>query len=107
VLRVGVGDMELAELRALRQASEKAPPVIDHYNIDACCEVPDELKEYARDEHVLLLTHNDPRDFVKLTTLAGVEGGAEWRAAWIGRYTVLINSRSVIIKKGYIVRFVK
>jgi len=114
VLRAGIADLELAELRAMRQWTGDNAPVIDHYNIDACCEVPAALKEYAREENVLLLTHNDPARFLSSDCLQNMQLGISdggcakpWQARWVGRYTVLINSRSVIIKKGYVVRFEK
>ena len=38
----------MAELVDLRERAKNVKPQIDHNNIDACCEVPEELKDYAR-----------------------------------------------------------
>ena len=75
---MGVADLELAELADLRGRAKSVKPQIDHYNIDACCEVPEELKDYARSEHMLLLTHNDPIDILPLKNIQALKGEKLW-----------------------------
>ncbi len=116
VKTIGVADFDLPELRALYDWAPNVKPSIDHFNIQACCTVPPELQAFAKEKEILLLTHNDPKPFVPeerlkqiCTNDLGVQAKCckSWGVGWVGRATVMIRSRSVLIGKTYVVEFRK
>lgn len=111
---LGVADLDLNELQALYEWAPSVKPEIDHYNIEGCCTIPVELSAYCKSNDIALLTHNDPPDFPGEHILHQVctdqlhlecEQLKKWKTSWAARYTVLIRTRSVVTKKGYVVRF--
>ncbi|VDK69796.1 unnamed protein product [Onchocerca ochengi] len=57
---LGVADLDYEQLKALYESTSDYRPMIDHYNTEHCCTVPPELREYAKQKDIQLLTHNDP-----------------------------------------------
>ncbi|VDP22368.1 unnamed protein product, partial [Onchocerca flexuosa] len=57
---LGVADLDYEQLKALYESTSDHRPMIDHYNTEHCCTVPPELREYAKQKDIQLLTHNDP-----------------------------------------------
>ncbi|VDN55572.1 unnamed protein product [Dracunculus medinensis] len=112
VYALGVADLDIAQLKALYEAAEKVRPMIDHYNTEHCCTVPQELRDYAKEHDIQLLTHNDPHlemlseQVGKLVEpLFGEKSVLDLK--WLARYSVWVRSRSVIGAKGYILQFMK
>ncbi|CAJ0570894.1 unnamed protein product, partial [Mesorhabditis spiculigera] len=110
ILYLGVSDIELERLRMLCEAANE-PPKIEHYSIDGCCTVPQELVEYAKAHDIQILTHPDSRSF-ELGDEFMAEGQKllgdallPFGPAWVARYTIWLNSRSVMASKGYLVHF--
>ncbi|KAL6741087.1 hypothetical protein Aduo_014377 [Ancylostoma duodenale] len=108
----GVSDLDVDRLRLLCDAAKEHPPTIDHYSIDGCCAVPQELVEYAKSHDIQLLTHNDPRNlcldtdvFESTDRITGL--GTALTNKWAARYTIWIRSRSVMAAKGYLVHFMR
>ncbi|RCN51957.1 hypothetical protein ANCCAN_01744 [Ancylostoma caninum] len=107
-----VSDLDVDRLRLLCDAAKEHPPTIDHYSIDGCCAVPQELVEYAKSHDIQLLTHNDPRNlcldadvFDSTNKITGL--GTALTNKWAARYTIWIRSRSVMAAKGYLVHFIR
>jgi len=116
VMSVGVADFHLAPLQRLYDAV-KVKPCVDHFNIDGCCVVPPELQQYARENDIQLLTHNDPHPFPLkqiFKTFCSNQKEADlprsscctiFEPLWAGRYTIWVRRRSLMAAKGYIVQF--
>lgn len=101
--------MDVKELSALYHWAQ-VKPMVNHYNIVSCCSVPPELSEFAKEQNIQLLTHNDPPVFLPQSGMREVLEGSEakavaekWRISWIARYTTMIQCRSVISNKAYMV----
>lgn len=116
VVELGVADLELPQLKALTNRAEKEgvpAPAINHYNIQSCCSVPDDLQVYAKGKGIKLLTHNDPKPFCTDNSLEEIccnflnmpvcplPGAVKWTA----RYAVMIISRSIMTAKGFVVDY--
>ncbi|KAH7730808.1 Protein E01A2.1 a [Aphelenchoides avenae] len=114
VVTVGVADFQLSQLKALYEAAS-LKPVVDHFNIEACCVVPPELQAFAKEKDIQLLTHNDPypfplkdvfKSFCHLSTSSPACAPA-FEPTWASRYTVWVRRRSLMAAKGYIVQFAR
>jgi len=113
VTSIGVADIDVNELTQLYDWA-KIKPAVNHYSVASCCSVPPELSAYVKARNIQLLTHNDPPDFLpqeKLRNILeesiGLKNKEQWTVAWIARYTVMIQCRSVISNKAFIVSLVK
>lgn len=109
---IGVSDLDVDRLRLLSEEAKEHRPTIDHYSIDGCCAVPQELVEYAKTHDIQLLTHNDPRSLELcdevIDSVDKITGsGKDLKSRWAARYTIWIRSRSVMAAKGYLVHFMK
>lgn len=113
---LGTADLDADDLRRVWEGAKVIKPLVNHYNIVACCSVPPELNEYAKQHDIVLLTHNDPHPFLteqqvqeifvdKLTVPEDV--AKQWSALWAGRVTAMVKARSIIASKGYLVHFQK
>uniref|UniRef100_A0A0N5AI37 GCS light chain n=1 Tax=Syphacia muris TaxID=451379 RepID=A0A0N5AI37_9BILA len=110
VISLGVADLGFSRVKMLNEAVVRVRPSIYHYNVGDCCEV--ELRNYAAEHNIYLLTHNDPN----LSKLKGKVGekirsflGDDqlFELGWFARYTVWDQSRSIVRSKGYILQFQK
>lgn len=96
-------------------------PSVDQINVRDCCTVPRSLIEYAKQEHIQLLTHNDCTNILPVGTVrellgqgkagaglladqgskqsAGLAGDVE--PQWVVKYTAVVKDRGVVEYKGY------
>ena len=95
-------------------------PSVDQINVEDCCVVPKPLIDYAKQERIELLTHNDCTNILPSGTIrellgtgdkgAGVLVGPEGKEEglkgditpqWVIKYTAVVRDRGVIENKGY------
>ncbi|KAL3994913.1 Aldo/keto reductase family protein [Acanthocheilonema viteae] len=108
---LGVADLDYEQLKALYESASDYRPMIDHYNTEHCCTVPPELREYAKQKDIQLLTHNDP-NLCNISERLGAAtkklfGSEHFDLLFIARLTIWLRSRSIIVGKGYILKFLK
>uniref|UniRef100_A0AAF5Q340 GCS light chain n=3 Tax=Wuchereria bancrofti TaxID=6293 RepID=A0AAF5Q340_WUCBA len=108
---LGVADLDYEQLKALYESTNDHRPMIDHYSTEHCCTVPPELREYAKQKDIQLLTHNDPNLYSineRLdATTRKLFGNEHFDLLFIARLTVWLRSRSIIVGKGYILKFIR
>lgn len=119
VLQIGLAEFGSERLKKFLPRTQVRPSV-DQINIRDCCVVPSSLIQYAKQEKIELLTHNDCTNILPPGTLrellgagkhgAGVLAGPEedsWglkgeiEPQWVVRYTAVVRDRGVIENKGY------
>lgn len=62
LLEIGVSDLNTQELISLfNNGSNKVKPMFNQINLDSCCTIPPKMSEFAKQNNIRLLTHNDPR----------------------------------------------
>lgn len=61
LLEIGVSDLNTNELIDLYNGASKIKPFFNQINLESCCTVPAEMAEFAKQNEIKLLTHNDPR----------------------------------------------
>ncbi|VDN04911.1 unnamed protein product [Thelazia callipaeda] len=108
---LGVADLDYEQLKALYESTDEYRPMIDHYNTEHCCTVPPELREYARQKDIQLLTHNDP-NLCTIDDKLGIAsrklfGSEKFSLELTARLTVWLRSRSIIVGKIYMLKFRK
>ncbi|CAH1785864.1 unnamed protein product [Owenia fusiformis] len=110
VYGIGVCDMSKDLLEQLYDWA-KVKPCINQVNLESCCVMPPELTEYAKENDVQLLTHNDPREILSIETLQDVIRGQTteddaqlWQPSWVLRYSAMVKCRGIIKTKGYITK---
>lgn len=59
VSELGTSDLNRDQLQELFQAA-KVKPSSSQINLDACCDIPEELSAFSKANDIKLLTHNDP-----------------------------------------------
>ena len=98
----------------------KVRPSVDQISLTDCCTVPASLVQFAKNEKIELLTHNDctnilPRGTIRellsnddqgAGVLVDVDGKGEGlkgdiRPQWVVKYTAVVRDRGVIENKGY------
>ncbi|KAL8730938.1 MAG: hypothetical protein Q9166_003728 [cf. Caloplaca sp. 2 TL-2023] len=119
VLKTGVAEFGRERLQKfLPRASTR--PTVDQINVRDACVVPESIMEFAKQEGLELLTHNDCTNILPQGTLrdllgdgsngAGVLAGpksedeglrGDLRPEWVVKYTVVVRDRGVIEHKGY------
>ena len=119
VLQIGLAEFGSGRLKKFLPRTQVRPSV-DQINIRDCCVVPSSLIQYAKQEKIELLTHNDCTNILPPGTLrellgagnhgAGVLAGpeedsqglkGEIEPQWVVRYTAVVRDRGVIENKGY------
>ncbi|ESO98930.1 hypothetical protein LOTGIDRAFT_213728, partial [Lottia gigantea] len=113
ILSLGVSDLDKTKFEQLfTWASVK--PIIDQVNLASCCVMPEDLREFAKQHDILLLTHNDPPDVLPLQQLQDTirksstqKDGDFWQPSWISRYSVIVKCRGIIRTKGYVIDLIK
>ncbi|VDK67149.1 unnamed protein product [Litomosoides sigmodontis] len=108
---LGVADLDYEQLKALYESTTDYRPMIDHYKTEHCCAVPPELREYAKQKDIQLLTHNDP-NLCSISerldaTAKKLFGNQQFELLFLARLTIWLRSRSIIVGKGYILKFLK
>ncbi|KAG0198310.1 hypothetical protein BGX33_012431 [Mortierella sp. NVP41] len=111
--RLGVSEFSKQQLEILKGAAVKAGavgPEINQVNLQDCCVLPKGLIEYAKAEGIELLTHGDSSDILPKSTLAlllqshlPATSASLLEPNFVLKYSVLISSRGLISRKGYIV----
>ncbi|KAI9792688.1 MAG: hypothetical protein M1816_001787 [Peltula sp. TS41687] len=96
-------------------------PSVNQINVRDCCTVPRSLIEYAKQEHIQLLTHNDCTNILPEGTVRELLGQGETGAGlltdhggkdgagltgdiepqWVVKYTAVVKDRGVVEYKGY------
>ncbi|CAC5377850.1 glutamate--cysteine ligase regulatory subunit-like [Mytilus californianus] len=110
VLSLGIADLNKTLLEQLYNWA-RVKPHINQVNLESCCVMPKDLVEYAKDNDIQLLTHNDPRDILPtksfqelISTNTTEKDGEGWEPLWVLRYSVLVKCRGIIKTKGYIMK---
>ncbi|KAF9150459.1 hypothetical protein BG015_007738 [Linnemannia schmuckeri] len=111
--RLGVSEFSKQQLEILKAAAvqvEAVVPEINQVNLEDCCVLPKGLIEYAKAEGIELLTHGDSSDILPKSTLASLlqphlaaTSVSLLEPNFVLKYSVLISSRGLISRKGYIV----
>ena len=119
VLQIGLAEFGSERLKKFLPKTQVRPSV-NQINIRDCCVVPRSLIQYAKQEKIELLTHNDCTNILPPGTLrellgagkhgaavlAGPEGNSQGlkgdiEPQWVVRYTAVVRDRGVIENKGY------
>ncbi|XP_063424478.1 glutamate--cysteine ligase regulatory subunit-like [Mytilus trossulus] len=110
VLSLGIADLNKSLLEQLYNWA-RVKPHINQVNLESCCVMPKDLVEYAKDNDIQLLTHNDPRDILPTKSFQELissntteKDGEGWDPLWVLRYSVLVKCRGIIKTKGYIMK---
>ncbi|KAF9136336.1 hypothetical protein BGW39_000052 [Mortierella sp. 14UC] len=111
--RLGVSEFSKQQLEILKAAATKVGavvPEINQVNLHDCCVLPKGLIEYAKAEGIELLTHGDSSDILPKSTLASLlqphlpaTSASLLEPNYVLKYSVLISSRGLVSRKGYIV----
>lgn len=112
VFSLGISDLNKDQLERLYiWAQEK--PAINQVNLSSCCTIPEDMTNFASENRIQLLTHNDPPEILTRQNFAKVlENRAiacdntAWQPEWVARYSVLIKARGIIKSKGFICKSV-
>ncbi|XP_071946876.1 glutamate--cysteine ligase regulatory subunit-like [Antedon mediterranea] len=109
---LGVSDVDLPLFVELYNWAE-VKPMINQLNLATCCVIPPEMKDFAKENNVQLLTHADPRNILPVEVFQEIvsnqfssrdAAGATWYPSWVVRYTSIVKNRAIVRCKGYIVR---
>ncbi|XP_077986629.1 glutamate--cysteine ligase regulatory subunit-like [Glandiceps talaboti] len=105
---LGVSDLDVHMLAQLNEWA-RIKPSINQVNLQACCRMPPDLMEYAKEHEIQLLTHSDPKEILSPKVFRDVmadtchpEDGINWYPSWTLRYSALVKNRGIIKMKGYI-----
>ncbi len=117
--RLGVAEFGSRRLEEFLKHT-KVRPAVNQINVRDCCTVPRSLMNFAKREHMELLTHNDCTNILPTGTLRellgdgpegvgflagpqphgdGLDGDVE--AHWVVKYTAVVRDRGVVENKGY------
>lgn len=128
VVALGCADLDVDDLRRLWDGAQHVKPLVNHYYLSACCSVPSELKDYAKQHDIVLLTHSDSNPFIDVDQLklafddlapisskfdadfsseSSTFDADAWSVEWVAKYVAMIKARSVIAGKGYVAKFRK
>ena len=118
VRRLGLAEFSSERLRRFLPRT-RVRPAVDQINVRDCCVVPRPLIDYAKAEHIELLTHNDCTNILPEGTIRellgpgakgagvlaadGAEAGLKGDVTpqWVVKYTAVVQDRGVIENKGY------
>jgi len=107
--QIGVCDFDQDSLQTLYDWAA-IKPTVDQINLNTCCHVPNDLVQYATENGIELLTHNDPPEILPVGPFQSLIGeqtedasANEWYPSFIARYAVLVKYRGIVHSKGYIV----
>lgn len=104
----GMSDLDTDQLAELYQSAKQIKPSSNQINLESCCVIPPEMRDFAQNNNIKLLTHNDPRDFLstekfnQIISCCGIEDVQNWSRFWIARYTILQKHKGIVQNKGYI-----
>ena len=117
--KIGLAEFGSDRLKRFLQKT-KVRPSVDQISLKDCCTVPTPLVQYAKQEQIELLTHNDCTNILPSGTirellgpgdkgagvLVNVDGKGDGlkgdiRPQWVIKYTAVVRDRGVIEDKGY------
>lgn len=111
VMELGVADFDVDELRRLVELPAEHVPTVNQIRISRRRDVSEELQDFAIDNDIELVTHNDMADLteaVDVTEVAekvGLDLADEPLAPyWVIKYTVREMCRSILENKGFAIR---
>lgn len=113
IKELGVSDLDTEQLKELYEWAEETKPSTNQINLDACCVIPPEMKEFASLKEIRLLTHNDPRDilpsdkFSKMLSDLNIPDAKKWKCLWLLRYSANQIANGVIDARGYMLFLTK
>lgn len=99
ICQLGIADLDVDALKDLHK-NARVPPTINQVNLNKCCLVPPELKEFCTEHDIQLLTHNDPEILISDEDFIIPNCTVDWSL----RYQIHVRCRSVLTAKGYIVQ---
>ncbi|KAL9599597.1 MAG: hypothetical protein Q9219_003753 [cf. Caloplaca sp. 3 TL-2023] len=119
VLRIGIAEFGQERLLQFLPRIVRRPTV-DQINVQGCHVLPESMLQFAKQENLELLTHNDCTNILPQNTLlellgAGANGAGILASAasedqglrgdvtpqWVVKYTAVVRDRGVIENKGY------
>lgn len=115
VQHLGVSDLPQSVFEAMFSNDQVCvKPSLIQINLNNCCSVPEDLRNFCRVRNVQILTHNDAQEILPEAVLTSVLRGRvtlpcpeQWRLRWSLRYLVMVQHTGVIKNKGYIVNIAR
>ena len=130
IKELGVADLDTIQLKSLFDWTQSASsgdepiqaavdpndpikPSFNQLNLDVCCSIPSDMKDFATSRGIRLLTHNDPRDFVpsdrllNLLKAVNFPNAEDWNHLWALRYSIVSTGNGVIQSKGYLMAVIR
>lgn len=109
VQTLGLADFGITRLNALLPTVHVRPKAVQ-INVKHCCTVPTEMIQYAREQNLELLAHDDPTDILPANEFRDTlfeygyldSDNAEVRPIWVAKYTAIAKDRGVVERKGYV-----
>ena len=118
-LRIGLAEFGSDRLQHFLPKA-KIKPAVDQIFVKEYCDVPSDLKQYADQNHIQLLTHHDCTNILPSGTTRELLGTGEKGAGllvdpsdgthglqgdiqprWVIKYTAIVRDRGVLEDKGY------
>ncbi|XP_028668261.1 glutamate--cysteine ligase regulatory subunit [Erpetoichthys calabaricus] len=110
IAAIGTSDLDKTLLEQLHTWAQ-VKPSSNQVNLASCCVMPPDLTAFAKEYDIQLLTHNDPKELMSVTsfqeTISDVTKdpqATEWLLGWVLRYSIIVKSRGIIRSKGYLVQ---
>eukprot|EP00054_Salpingoeca_dolichothecata_P007009 m.40980 g.40980 ORF g.40980 m.40980 type:complete len:262 (+) comp16812_c0_seq1:89-874(+) len=111
IRKLGACDLALPALKELIEKAEAQP---DSVQLKVPVAVSPELKQFAKDNNISLLTHRDPADPLPeqefadlLNSKLDIADPLPWKAQWLLRFSAFDTARSVIEQLGYSIAALK
>ncbi|GAB6031529.1 hypothetical protein CHUAL_009298 [Chamberlinius hualienensis] len=112
ILAIGISDLDTDQLMKLHHWA-RVKPIINQINLASCCVIPPEMQQFAKDNDIQLLTHNDQKELLPEEQLTkwmkskfeNLPSEISWKPVWMVRFSALVKCRGVIQNKGYIALF--
>lgn len=73
VKKAGISDLDTHQLVDLYNYGKRVKPGTNQINLESCCVIPEEMREFAQLNHIKILTHNDPKGKRLLPLLPSVD----------------------------------
>lgn len=104
--KLGISEFGVIRLEALLP-HVSVRPSIDQINLRDCCDVPQDLLEFAKQEDIKLMPHMDEdnplsKDLLQQVLKEDLEFPLKLASMrWVVKYTAVAKERGVIENKGY------
>ncbi|CAK9292037.1 unnamed protein product [Gordionus sp. m RMFG-2023] len=111
VISLGVSDLNKSQLETLTSWA-RVKPSSNQINSILSCIVPEDLTNYADENGVALLTHNDKYKILSDTDFQDcikplIKDCSKWKPNFVLRYVVSIKCREVLKEKGYMIKAIR